>query len=68
MGNLATEDARSLAEKAKRGDMKAGAQLIHLCRSGMVKPDWEEEPVIDRELVERHLKRRVIVGSGKGTM
>jgi hypothetical protein len=68
MGNLATEDARILASRAKAGDVKAGGELIKLCRSGMVVPYWEDEPMIDAEAVERHLARRVIVGSGKGTM
>lgn len=68
MANLSTEQTRDLAEKARRGDVDAGCKLIERCREGMVKPDWEEEPVLDAEAVERHLKRRTVVGSGKGTM
>lgn len=68
MANLFIETTKELADKAKRGDVKAGRKLIHLCRNGMVKPVWEDEPVIDAEAVERHLERRVIVGSGKGTI
>lgn len=65
MPNLSLKKTSDLAFKARQGDLKAGKELIHKCRQGMVVPEWENPPKLTKEIVEAHLKRRVSKGSGR---
>jgi hypothetical protein len=60
-----TERLRPLYEKAKEGGLKAGKELIMACRRGMLEPDWEDPPKLDRKAVESHLQKREGIGSGR---
>lgn len=60
-----TESLRPLHERAKNGDLKAGKELIHACRRGMIKPSWESPPKLGRGQIELHLQRRGKPMSGR---
>lgn len=54
-------DPKRLYEKAKRGDLDAGRQLIKLCRWGSVECSWEKSrPVglVSDEEVKAFIDRR----------
>lgn len=62
---IESERMRELNRLALGGDLKAGKELIHACRQGMVSPYWEKSPKINEEMIEKHLKRRAKTMAGK---